>query len=84
MDLKLFPQNLIPEYSFHGVFICTYIKYFKSNKNICDEFNTVGYTIEDEIQALDINNPFDLFIANTASDYFKLNPQLLKIPENVS
>lgn len=66
-------QNLSKEYSYHGIVICTYVTNFLKNTNMCNFNNTIGFIINDEIQAIDINNPIDLFVANQAIKYFNLN-----------
>ena len=71
-------HNLNLEYSFHGIFICTYVQSFKSNKNMCDKHHTLGYEINKGIESLDINIPFDLFTANCTADFYHINTESLK------
>jgi CMP-N,N'-diacetyllegionaminic acid synthase len=63
-------QNITPEYSFHGIFICTYLTDFRKNKSICDKENTFGFVVTEEIETIDINSDFDLFLANQTIKFY--------------
>lgn len=65
-------QNLNPEFSFHGIFICTYVDELRKNRNMCHSHHTVGYEISDPIVNIDINTPFDLFLANQIILHYNL------------
>lgn len=71
-------QTLNPEYSCHGIFICSTVDNFYKNSNLINPSRTIGYIINDKIIETDINESFDLYLANSLLEYYGIKTDNLK------
>jgi len=71
-------QTLTPEFSCHGICICSNVKYLKKSGNTLDPNKTIGFLIDNKIIETDINDNFDLFYANSIIQFNQISIEDLK------